>query len=100
VFENRALSRIFGSRGFRSQGVGENSTRVVSWSLFLTHYCAADKIEKNEMGAACSAYGEGTGGCRVLVRKPEGKRPMERPRCRWEDNIKANFQGLGYGGTD
>jgi hypothetical protein len=36
--------------------------------------------------------GEERGVYRVLVGKPEGKRPLERPRCRWEDNIKADFQ--------
>jgi hypothetical protein len=37
---------------------------------------------------------------RVLVRKPEGKIPLERPRHRWEDNIKMNLQEMGYGGMD
>jgi hypothetical protein len=32
---------------------------------------------------------------RVLVGKPEGKRPLGRPRRRWEDNIKADFQEVG-----
>jgi hypothetical protein len=32
------------------------------------------------------------------VRKPEGKRPLGRPRRRWEDNIKKDFQELGCGG--
>ena len=36
--------------------------------------------------------GEGKGVYRVLVRKPEGKRPVGRPRCRWEDNIKMDLQ--------
>jgi hypothetical protein len=35
---------------------------------------------------------------RVLVGKPEGKRPLGRPRCRWEDNIKMELQQVG-GGT-
>ena len=33
---------------------------------------------------------------RVLVRKPEGKRPLERPRHRWEDNIKMDLREVGY----
>jgi hypothetical protein len=32
---------------------------------------------------------------RVLVGKPEGKRPLGRPRCRWEDNIKMDLQKVG-----
>ena len=37
---------------------------------------------------------------RVLVRKPEGKRPFGRYRRRWEDNIKMNPQEVGCGGAD
>ena len=60
-------------------------------------YCAGGKIEKNEMGGACSAYGECRGVCRVLVGKPEGKRPLERPRRRWKDNIKMDLQEVECG---
>jgi len=37
---------------------------------------------------------------RVLVGIPEGKRPLGRPRRRWEDNIKMDLQEVGSGGTD
>ena len=37
---------------------------------------------------------------RVLVGKPEGKRPLWRPRRRWEDNIKMDLQEVRYGGMD
>ena len=59
-----------------------------------------DKIEKNEFGGACSTYGERGVIYRVLVGKPEGKRPLRRPRRRWEDNIKMELQELGHGGMD
>jgi len=36
----------------------------------------------------------------VLVEKPEGKRPLGRPRRRWEDNIKMDLQEVGCGGMD
>jgi len=53
------------------------------------------------MGGACSAYGgEEKRIYRVLVGKPEGKKPLERPRRRWEDNIKMNLQNVGCGGVD
>ena len=39
--------------------------------------------------------GQGRGMYRVLVGKPEGKRPMRRPRWRWEDNIKMDLQEVG-----
>ena len=49
------------------------------------------------MGGARSMYGDGRGAYRVLVRKPEGKRPLGRPRRRWEDNIKMDLQEVGCG---
>ena len=44
--------------------------------------------------------GEGRVVHRVLVRKPEGKSPLEIPRCRWEDNIKIDLQEVGGGCGD
>ena len=44
--------------------------------------------------------GEDSGVHRVLVGKPEGKRPLGRPRCRWEDNIKLDLQEVRCGGMD
>jgi hypothetical protein len=37
---------------------------------------------------------------RILVGKPEGKRPLERPRRKWEDSIKMDIQEVGCGGMD
>jgi hypothetical protein len=47
------------------------------------------------MGGACSTYGEGGGVYRVLMGKPEGKRPLGRPRRRWEDNVRMVLQEVG-----
>ena len=52
------------------------------------------------MGGACSAYEERRGVYRVLVGKPEGKRPLETPRHRWEDNIKMDLEEVGCGSMD
>ena len=41
---------------------------------------------------------EGIGVHKVLVGKPEGKKPLGRPRRRWEDNIKMDLQEVGRGG--
>ena len=68
--------------------------------VLLTQYCAGDKIDKNEMDGTCSAYDEGRGVHRVLVGKTGGKRPLGRPTCRWEDNIKMDLQEVGCGGMD
>jgi hypothetical protein len=37
---------------------------------------------------------------RLLVGKPEGKRPLERPRCRWVDNIRMDLVEVGWGNVD
>jgi hypothetical protein len=42
--------------------------------------------------------GEGRNVCRVLVGKPEGKRPLERARHRWEIGIKIDLREIGWGG--
>jgi hypothetical protein len=65
-----------------------------------THYFTGDKIEKNEMGGACIADGEGRCVYRGLVGNSEGKRPLERPRCRWVDDIKMDIQEVGCGCMD
>jgi len=44
--------------------------------------------------------GEGRGVYRDLVGKSEGKRPLERPRHRWKDNIKLDLRDIGYGVMD
>jgi hypothetical protein len=53
------------------------------------------------MGGACKEYGEEKRGVyRVLVGKPEGKRPLGIPRIRWEDNIKMDLQVVEFEGMD
>jgi hypothetical protein len=44
--------------------------------------------------------GEKRNACRILVEKPEGKGQQERPRRRWEDNIKMDLRGIGWDGID
>jgi hypothetical protein len=44
--------------------------------------------------------GESRGAYRVLAEKPEGRRPLGRPRRRWEDNIKMDLRELGWGVVD
>jgi hypothetical protein len=52
------------------------------------------------MGRACSTNGEKRNAYRILVGKPEGKRPLGRPRRRWVDNIKIDLREIGWDGTD
>jgi len=95
VFENRVLRRVFGPK---------REEVTVEWRKLhneeLTQYCSGDKIDKNEMGGSCNMHGERRGAYRELVLRPEGKRPLGRPRCRWEDNIKMDIQEVGCGSID
>jgi hypothetical protein len=97
--ENRVLRRIF--RPKRNEA-------AVEWrklhnkelnDLYNTKYYAGDQIEKNEMDGACNTNGR-RDVYRVLVGKPKGKRPLGRPRRRWEDNFKMDLQKVGCGGMD
>jgi hypothetical protein len=59
-------------------------------------------IKSRRMGWAghVARMREGRGIYRVLVGKPEGKRPLGRPRRRWEDNIKMDLMEIGIGGAN
>ena len=52
------------------------------------------------MSWTCGAYGRGEGVYRVLLGKPEGRRPMGRPRHRWVNNIRTDLQEVGCGDID
>jgi hypothetical protein len=55
-------------------------------------FTCACNFKKIEMGGACSTYEDTISVYRVLVWKPEGRRPLGRTRRRWEDNIKMDLQ--------
>jgi hypothetical protein len=52
------------------------------------------------MGGSCSTNGEKRNGYRLFVGKPEGKRPLGRPRRRWVDNIRMDLGEVGLGDVD
>jgi hypothetical protein len=67
-----------------------------SWEL-LTGRDASSGDKTNRRFGMWRGMGEERGVHRVLVGKPEGKRPLGRPRRRWEDNIKIDLQEVGGG---
>jgi hypothetical protein len=52
------------------------------------------------MGGTCSTNGEYRNAYRILVGKPEGKRPLGRPRRGWKESIKMDLREIGWGGMD
>jgi hypothetical protein len=91
VYENRDPSRILGpKRG------GENCITRNFVICIVRQYNSNDQIEEDEMGGACVTNGEKRNAYRLLVGKPEGKRPLGRPRRRWVDNIGMDFGVMGW----
>ena len=61
--------------------------------LCIPHqYRSGNQVKKTEMVGHVTHMGERRGAHRVLVGKPEGRRPLDRPRRRWEDNIKMDLR--------
>jgi len=101
VFENRVLGKIL--RHKRDEVTGE--WRKLHHEKLNDLYCSPNivrviKSRSMRWAGHVARIGERRGAYRVLVRKPEGKRPLGRPRRRWKDNIKIDLQEVGCGGMD
>jgi len=101
VFENRVLRRIFWPKRDEVTLVWGKLHNVELNDLYSPpNFVQVMKSRRMRWTGHTSSVGEGRGMYRVLVGKPEGKRPMGRPRHRWEDNIKMDLQEVGCGGMD
>jgi transcription termination factor 2 len=101
VFENRVLRRIFGPR--RDEVTGE--WRRLHNEELIDRYSSSNivrviKSRRMRWAGHVARMGESRGVYRVLVGKPEGRRPLGRPRHRWEDNIKTDLRKVGWGCVD
>jgi len=101
VFENRVLRRIFGPK---RDEVTRDWRKLHNEELNGV-YCSPNivrGIKSRRMGwdGHVARMEESRGVYRVLMGKPEGKRPLGRPRRRWEDNIKKDLQEVGFGDVD
>jgi hypothetical protein len=57
-------------------------------------------VKEDEVGGTCSTHGEGRIVYRVLAVRPKGKKPLGRPRRRWEDKIKVDLREIRIDGTN
>jgi hypothetical protein len=96
VFENRLLRRVFGPR--RDEVTGEWRKLHKEELRDLPNIGRVVKSRRMRWAGHVARMAEGRGVHRVLVGKPEGKRSLGRPRCRWEDNFKMDLQEVGGGG--
>jgi len=97
MFENMVLGRMFGPKRDEVTGKWRKLHNELNVLYFSPSIVRVLKSRKNEMGGACSAYWEGK---RRVQGFGGGKRPLGRPRRRWEENIKTDLQEVGCGSTD
>jgi hypothetical protein len=72
---------------------------IIKQVLLRTKYYLGDQIKKNEMGGACNMYvgREMRRSYRILVGKPEGTRPLGKPRRKWEEGAWTGLTWLRIG---
>jgi len=101
VFENRVLRKVFGPK--RDEVIREwrkLHNEELNDLYSLPSIVRMVKSRRMRWAGHVVHVGEDRGVQRVLVGKPEGKRPLGRPRRRWENNIKMDLQEVGGGRGD
>jgi len=99
VFENRVLRRMFGSKRDEVTGEGRKLHNEELRDLYyLPNIVRVVKSRRMGWAGHVARMGEGRVVHRVLVGKPKGKRPLGRPRRRWEDNITMDLREVGGDG--
>jgi hypothetical protein len=99
VFENRVLKRIFGPKRDEVTGGWKKLHKEELHNLYSSQSISR-KIKSRRMVWAghVARIGEGRNAYRMLLVKPEGRRPLKRPRHRWAYNIKMDLREIGWDG--
>ena len=101
VFENRVLRRVFGPKWDEVTGEWRKLHNEELNDLYsLPNIVRVVKSRRMRWAGHVARMGEDRVVQSVLVGNPEGKRPLGRPRRRWEDNIKMDLQEVGGGRGD
>jgi hypothetical protein len=98
AFENRVLRRIFGpKRDEVTGGWRKLHKEELHGSYSSPGIVMVIKARRMRWAGHVARMGEVRGACNILVGRPEGRRPLGRPRHRWEDNIKMDLREIGFG---
>jgi hypothetical protein len=98
VFKNRVLRRIFGPKRDKATGKWRSPYNEELNDLYSSpNIIRVIKSRRIRWAGHVARMGEKQGAYRILVGRPEGRRPLGRPRHRWEDNIKMDLQEVGWG---
>jgi hypothetical protein len=101
VFENKVLRRIFGRKRDEVTGEWRRLHNKELYALYSSpNIVLVIKSRRLRWAGHVTRMGERRGAYRALVGKPEGRRPLGRPRRRWEDNIKMDLPEAGCGDVD
>jgi len=101
MFENRMLRRIFGPmRDEIRREWGKLHNEELNDLHSSPNTVRVIKSRRMRWTGHVARMGEWRGIYRVFVGIPEGKRPLGRPRAKWEDNIKMDFREMGCGDMD
>jgi hypothetical protein len=99
VFKNRVLRRIFGPK--RDEVTGELRrlhNKELNDLYSSPNIIRVIKLRRMRWAGHVARMGEGRGAYRILVGRPDRKRPLGRTRRKWEDNIKMDLQEVGWTG--
>jgi hypothetical protein len=101
VVENRVLTRIFDPKTDEVTGEWKQLHNAKLNDLYSSHNIVRNiKFRRKRWEGHVARMGERRGVYRVLVRKPEGRRPLGRHGRSWENNIKTDIQEVGCGVMD
>jgi hypothetical protein len=101
VFENRVLRRIFGPKRDEVTGDRRKLLNEELHSLYSSpNIIRMIKSRRMRWAGHVARMAAKRNPCRILVGKPERKRPLRRPRLRWVDNIKIDLREIGWDGMD
>jgi hypothetical protein len=101
VFENRVLRRIFGPKRDEVKGEWRKLHNDQLRDLYSSpSIITIIKLRKMRWAGHVARMREKRNACRLFVGKPEGKRPLGRPRRRWVDNIRMELGEVGWGDVE